>query len=105
MPNQCWPGNLEPVQDSHHRQCQSIKNPDSRSQAVKKYLANVPHRIAMSGSAIMNAAHEYFPVLNWLRPGCSLVRRLRQRLDEWAASHEPQQFQGKDGLHHPQDEG
>ena len=50
-------------------ECQSIKNPESkRSLALKKHLAHVPHRIAMSGTAIKNAAHEYFTVLNFLRP-------------------------------------
>jgi SNF2 family DNA or RNA helicase len=50
-------------------ECQSIKNPDSlRSRALKDNLAHVKYRIPMSGTAIKNAAHEYFTVLNFLRP-------------------------------------
>jgi SNF2 family DNA or RNA helicase len=50
-------------------ECQSIKNPESqRSMALKKHLAHVKYRIPMSGTAIKNAAHEYFTVLNFLRP-------------------------------------
>lgn len=50
-------------------ECQSIKNPDSqRSRALKDNLASAQYRIPMSGTAIKNAAQEYFTVLNYLRP-------------------------------------
>lgn len=99
MPNpECWP---EEIWSQYKTviidECQSIKNPDSnRSQAVKKHLANVPHRIAMSGSAIMNAAHEYFPVLNWLRP--ELFPSFAGYVNGWTSGRHlirPQQFKEK----------
>jgi SNF2 family DNA or RNA helicase len=71
MPNpECWPDEIwTQYKTVVVDECQSIKNPDSqRSQALKKHLSHVKYRLPMSGTAIMNAAHEYFPVLNFIRP-------------------------------------
>jgi len=50
-------------------ECQYIKNPEAkRTQALRKFLRDKQHILALSGTPIKNRPDEYFTILNILRP-------------------------------------
>ena len=50
-------------------ECQLFKNSNSaRTKTLRKLFSKIPHRIALSGTAIKNNAGEYFPMLNFINP-------------------------------------
>jgi SWI/SNF-related matrix-associated actin-dependent regulator 1 of chromatin subfamily A len=50
-------------------ECHNFKNLNAkRTSALMKFAAGIPHKIALSGTPILNKPTEYFPTLNLIKP-------------------------------------